>query len=86
MPIEAKEAVKKAYEYLITVSQESNRFSSFRVEEVKLDTDKNFLITLSYEFAGEFPFDKKREYKDFVVDQGGLVTSMSIRKIWCFYV
>ena len=46
MPIEAKEAVKIAYEYLMAVSQDSVRYSNFRVEEVKLNSDNNFLITL----------------------------------------
>jgi hypothetical protein len=81
MPIEAKEAVKKAYEYLMNVSQDASKFSGFRVEEVKLDKNNNFLITLSYEFTGEFPFDRKREYKDFVVDESGKVISMTIRNI-----
>jgi hypothetical protein len=81
MPIEVKEAVKKAYEYLLTVSPEANKYSAFRVEEVKLDAEKNHLITLSYEFSGEFPFDKTRVYKDFVVNQEGIILSMSIRKV-----
>jgi len=80
MPIEAKEAVKIAYEYLMAVSQDSVRYSNFRVEEVKLNSDNNFLITLSYEYTGEFPFDKKREYKDFTVNQDKKVVSMTMRK------
>lgn len=81
MPIEAKEAVKKAFEYLMAVSQESGRFSNFRVEEVKLNAETDFLITLSYEITGEFPFDRTKEYKDFVVDQNGKVLSMTIRRV-----
>lgn len=80
MPIEAKEAVKIAYEYLMAVSQDSVRYSNFRVEEVKLNSENNFLITLSYEYTGEFPFDKKREYKDFTINQDKKVISMTMRK------
>lgn len=81
MPIEAKEAVKIAYEYLMTVSQDAVRYSNFRVEEVKLNSENNFLITLSYEYTGEFPFDKKREYKDFTINQDKEVISMTMRKV-----
>lgn len=81
MPIEAKDAVTKAFEYLQKVSTNTERFSNFRVEELQLDEKNNHLVTLSYEFTGEFPFEKKREFKDFVVDQDGKILSMKIRNI-----
>lgn len=74
-------AVKAAYQYLLKVSPDASRFSNFRVEEISLDSigDGSFLITLSYEIAGDFGFDKKKEYKDFKVQSDGNVAWMKIR-------
>lgn len=82
MAIEARDAVKRAYDYLLAVSPEANKFSSFRVEEVKQSENKNFTVTLSYEVVGDFAFDRSREYKDFIISgDDGSVVSMTIRKI-----
>ncbi|MBI4121870.1 MAG: hypothetical protein HY461_00910 [Parcubacteria group bacterium] len=78
--LEPKDIVKAAYEYLLKVSADAAKYSNFRVEEFETK-NKNFVVTLSYEFVGEFPFERKREYKDFVIDEQGQVLSMKIRKI-----
>lgn len=81
--VDASGAVKAAYEYLIKVSQDAAKYSNFKVEELQIDKDGNFLVTISYEFSGgEFPFERKREYKDFVVEKAaGNVLKMTIRKL-----
>lgn len=80
--MDAKTAVKTAYEYLLQVSPDASQLSNFRVEEVSLDeTKENYLITLSYEIPGEFGFDKKKEYKEFKVLANGVVEYMRIRKL-----
>lgn len=79
--IDSTAAVKTAYEYLVKVSPNSERFSSFRLEEISTDESKDFLITISYEVAGDFGFDKKKEYKDFKVTKTGIVEWMKIRTI-----
>jgi len=79
--------VRAAYDYLIRVLLASGtptgKLSNFRVEELSVEKTgtKNYNVTLSYEVTGEFEFDKKREYKDFVVQQDGTVLSMKIRNI-----
>lgn len=78
---EAAAAVRAAYEYLVGVSPNSTTFTNFRLEEISTDQDGNFLITLSYELAGEFGFDRKKEYKDFQVDKENRVVSMKIRNV-----
>lgn len=79
--VSAREAVRAAYEYLMAASPDPNRFSKFMVEEIRVDEKKNYLITLSYEMAGEFGFDRKRELKDFSVKRDGTVLWMKIRKL-----
>lgn len=80
-PMEPKDIVKAAYEYLLKVSAGSSNYSNFRVEEFQTNEDGNYTVTLSYEFTGEFPFERKREYKDFIIDQSGNVVKMTIRQI-----
>lgn len=79
--IDASGAVKAAYEYLLKVSPTPDRFSNFRVEELRQDENKDFMVTLSYDFTGDVPFDRKREYKDFKVLKDGTVDSMQIRTL-----
>ena len=81
-------AVNTAYQYMVKTlvagGMPVERLSNFRVEEVSVDDKtKNFKITLSYEvIAGEFQFDRKREFKDFdVTSDGKTVIAMRIRKI-----
>jgi hypothetical protein len=80
--IESAQAVKIAYEYLLRVSPEPSRLSNFRVEELQQNENKDFLVTLSYDLMGDFAFDKKREFKDFLVSAtDSTVTWMKIRKV-----
>lgn len=79
--IDATSAVKTAYEYLIQVSPTANKFSNFRLEEIQQDKVGNHLIILSYDVAGEFGFDKQREYKNFKVTKDGNVEWMKIHKL-----
>jgi len=78
--VDPKGAVKSAYEYLIGASPDPGRFSKFRLEEIRIDQKKDYLITLSYEVTGEFEFDRQREFKDFNVGKDGTVLWMKIRK------
>ncbi|OGF59298.1 hypothetical protein A3C05_03475 [Candidatus Giovannonibacteria bacterium RIFCSPHIGHO2_02_FULL_45_40] len=77
--------VRAAHVYLVNVliasGTPTDKVSGFRVEELSLDEGtKNYKVTLSYEMAGDFQFDKKREYKDFEITPDGKVLSMKIRK------
>lgn len=74
-------AVKTAYDYLLNASPSASKMSNFRLEEISTDTDDDFLITLSYDEAGEFGFDKRREYKEFKVKKTGVVVWMKIKKL-----
>lgn len=79
--IDSSAAIKAAYEYLLKVAPDAQRFSNFRVEELQTDKNKDYLVTLSYEIAGDFGFDKKKEYKDFKVTKEGVIEWMKIRKV-----
>lgn len=79
--VDATAAVKAAYQYLLKVSPDASRFGNFKLEEISPDEPGDFLITLSYEIAGDFGFDKKKEYKDFKVQKDGSVAWMKIRTI-----
>lgn len=76
----AKDVVLAAYHYLADVTPPSQKISEVRIEEVKPyeDNGKDFWsVILSFDNIGDFPFDKKREYKVFrVQDTDGKVLSM----------
>ena len=76
-----RSVVIAALEYLRSVSPNADQISSVRVEEVQENPDKIWSVTLSYDAVGEFPFERKREYKDFRVGKDGKVLSMKIRPI-----
>lgn len=76
--ISAQEAVKKAFEYLKSVSPDAEKFSNFRVEEIILGPS-GYKVTLGYDITGEFGFDKKREFKQFEIENDGEVKSMTIK-------
>jgi hypothetical protein len=83
---ETKAAIASAYDYLRQAQSASgitsDKVTSFRVEEAGKDDDGTFRITLSYEVIGDFPFDRKKEFKDFVLSSDGTtVISMKIRTI-----
>jgi hypothetical protein len=72
----ATKAVSTAYGYLLQAmlagGTTADKLSGFRVEEIKLDqTNKNFHIVLGYDVQGSLPFEKKREYKQFLVSSTG---------------
>jgi len=80
--IDSGAAVKSAYEYLVKISPNASRFGNLRLEEIQTDEAGDYLLTLSYEVAGDFGFDKQKELKDFkVAKEGGTVVWMKIRKI-----
>lgn len=72
MPIKtAKEVVMAAFHYLADVTPPTQKISDVRVEEVQPAEEAShqfWKVVLSYDNVGEFPFDKKREYKEFKVD------------------
>ena len=63
--IDSGAAVKSAYEYLVKISPNASRFGNLRLEEIQTDEAGDYLLTLSYEVAGDFGFDKQKELKDF---------------------
>ena len=83
MSKEPREVVIAAYNYLAAVLPPTQKISDVRVEELQpvkgvAEIDKMWWkVVLSYDNLGEFPFDKKREYKEFkVVDEDGKVEYM----------
>lgn len=79
-------AVGAAYAYLLSAlaagGTKSDQVSNFRVEEAEKMENGTFKITLSYDIVGEFAFDRKREYKDFVIHTDATsVLSMKIRTV-----
>lgn len=67
----AKEIVMAAFHYLADVTPPTQKISDVRVEEVQPTEEEKqqfWKVILSYDNIGEFPFDKKREYKEFRVD------------------
>lgn len=70
MPKTPREIVLAAYNYLAEVIPPTQKISEARVEEIRplVDTDAGFWkVVLSYD-VGEFAFDKKREFKEFKVE------------------
>ena len=76
----AKDVVLAAYYYLSEVTPPTQKISEVRVEEVKpfQEGEVDFwTVILSFDNVGAFPFDKKREYKEFkVADADGTVIYM----------
>jgi len=76
-----KEVVLASFHYLAEIAPPTQKISEVRVEEVRqpneADEKKIWLVVLSYDNMGDFPFDKKRVYKEFKVsDQDGSIISM----------
>ena len=68
-----KDVVLAAFNYLAGVIPPTQKISDVRVEAIQpRPTDEAgktiWRVVLSYDNVGEFPFDKKREYKEFSVD------------------
>jgi len=65
-----KDIVLAAFNYLANVAPPTQKISDVRVEEVQSfdEDDATFWkVVLSYDNIGDFPFDRKREYKEFKV-------------------
>ncbi|MDD4382553.1 MAG: hypothetical protein PHD49_00165 [Candidatus Shapirobacteria bacterium] len=80
---EPREIVNSALTYLQEVTPSIQRISDVRLEELApIEDGVNWRVVLSYDAVGEFPFDKKREYKEFIVESNtGKVLSMTIKKV-----
>jgi len=79
MPKTPREIVLAAVHYLADVTPPTQKIGDVRVEEVQpIESEKDFWkVVLSYDNMGDFPFDKKREYKEFKVsDKDGKVIYM----------
>ena len=79
-----REITLAAYNYLMGVIPPTQKISDIRVEEITSKGEggkKLWNVILSYDATGEFVFEKKREYKEFKIDDTGKVISMTIKKI-----
>ncbi len=66
-----KDVVLAAFHYLADVTPPTQKIAEVRVEAIQpLDESGKTIwrVVLSYDNVGEFPFDKKREYKEFRID------------------
>ena len=75
-----QQIVNAAYAYLKSIIPQPEKISDVRIEQLE-PTEKNdfWKVVLSYDALGDFPFDKKREYKEFKIDAyTGHVESMKI--------
>ncbi len=72
MPNKApKEVVLAAFHYLADIIPPTQKITDVRVEAIQpvtKDQKTIWKLVLSYDNVGDFPFDKKREYKQFEVD------------------
>lgn len=78
-----REIVLAAYKYLADITPPSQKISEVRIEEFVPSgkgVGKKWMVVLSYDNIGEFPFDKKREYKEFEITNEGVVISMKDKK------
>lgn len=85
MPKSPQEIVNAAYKYMSEVmAAQAGKISNPRVEELERKDEegkKIWNVVLSYDVSGDFPFDKTREYKQFRVDDEGVVLDMKIKKV-----
>ncbi len=80
MPKTPQEIVKIAYDYMVSVVGAAT-IANARVEELeKIEEDKFYRVVLSYETVGQFPFQSKKEYKEFKINaEDGIVDYMKIK-------
>ncbi len=82
MPKLPREIVQKAFDYLANITPPTQKISEVRVEELQpfqpfTEGGENFWkVVLSFDNVGQYPFDKKREYKEFKVSEEGEVIYM----------
>lgn len=70
MPKTPREIVNAAVSYLVEITPATQKISDVRIEEIqpfKEDTKDFWKVVLSFDNIGELPFDRKREYKEFKV-------------------
>ena len=78
-----REIALAAFKYLQDVLPPTQKISDVRVEEINPTEEEGkriWIVVLSYDATGEFVFERKREYKEFKVDDAGKVISMTIFK------
>lgn len=66
----ARNVVMAAYQYLADITPPTQKISDVRIEAVepyKEDKIDYWKVILSYDNIGQFPFDNKREYKEFKI-------------------
>jgi len=82
MPKLPREIVQKAFDYLANITPPTQKISEVRVEELQpfqpftKERDNFWKVVLSFDNVGHYPFDKKREYKEFKVSEEGNVIYM----------
>lgn len=85
MPKTPREIVNEAYKYMLDVMQvQASKVSNPRVEEIspiKKGAKMTWNVVLSYDIGGDFAFEKTREYKQFTIDNEGVVLDMKIKKV-----
>lgn len=81
--IAPRDIVMRVISYLAEVTPPTQKVSEMRLEELEpVDEGKYWKVVLSYDITGDYPFDKKREYKEFKSDATtGEVQSMKIMKV-----
>lgn len=82
--ITQKDAVMSAFKYLSEIVSVANQtISEIRIEELELIEGNDFYkVVLSYDVAGQFSFQKVREYKEFKINaENGDVVFMKIKNI-----
>ena len=83
--MDPREIALAAFKYLTDVLPPTQKISDLRVEELTPKEDeggkKIWSVILSYDVTGEFAFERKREYKEFKIDDTGKVISMTIKKV-----
>ncbi len=66
-----KEIVMAAFHYLADITPPTQKISDVRIEELQPSEEAGtefWKVVLSYDNVGEYPFDKKREYKEFRIN------------------
>jgi len=81
VPVEPRSVVHSAYTYMTSL-MDNQRLANIRIEELeKSKDDGSWKVVLSYELETDFPFERKRDFKEFLLDSSGHVLSMKIKKL-----
>lgn len=71
MPKTPREIVNAAVAYLVEVTPATQKISEVRIEEIQPINEGEqafWKVVLSFDNVGELPFDRKRVYKEFRVE------------------